>query len=64
MRDNKPNRAELVRMLHDVISANTRDPATEIIAMGEAMVAVGKSLEGVSVADAKAIIAAVKAMEG
>jgi len=55
----KANRTELVKMVKETIESNTCDPADEIIAMGEALVAVGKTLQGLSTSDARRVMQAV-----
>jgi len=55
----KANRMELVKMVKETIESNTYDPADEIIAMGEALVAVGKSLQGLATPDARRVMKAV-----
>lgn len=55
----KASRAETLGLLHEVIMDKTEDPADDIVAMGTALVEMGKVLKGVSSADAKAIIKSV-----
>jgi len=59
----KINRVELVQKVREIIGEHTNDPAEEMIALGTAMVEIGKALRGRSLPDQRAIIAAVAAME-
>lgn len=60
----KTNRCELLKKISECIERQTDSPSDELIALGEALVAVGKELEGVSHADARATIKAVSALHG
>ena len=60
----KANRAEVLTMVHDVIVETTEEPADSIVAMGKALVAIGEALQGVSSADAKAIIRSTMELHG
>lgn len=60
----KISRPELFAMLNDIIVEHSETPARQVVAMGEAMVAVGRVLEGVSIPDARAALRAVAEMHG
>jgi hypothetical protein len=60
----KLNRMELVNKIREIIGAHSNDPAEEMIALGTAILQIGQALKGQSPADAKAILAAVQALEG
>ena len=60
----KANRAEVLTMVHDIIKETTEEPADAIIAMGEALTKIGEALQGVSTADAKAIIRSTMELHG
>lgn len=59
----KLNRMELVGKIREIIGSHSNDPAEELIELGTAMVEIGKALKGQSPANARAILAAVTALE-
>lgn len=58
----KTTRQDVLMKIQEIVKENTIDPADEMIACGEALVAIGKTLKGVSAADARAIVAAAVAL--
>jgi len=60
----KINRVELMQKIKQIIDMHSNDPVEEIAALGQALLDISKALEGQSSADAKAILAAVFALEG
>ena len=61
---NRVRRKELIQIVYESIEKNTTSPAEDMIAMGEALVEVGKTLDGVSTADARAVMRAVGELYG
>ena len=57
------NRIEVMSKVREVLDTKTADPADELIALGQALVGIGKALKGQSSHDARAILRAVSELE-
>jgi hypothetical protein len=60
----KLNRVELMRKIREIIDAASNDPVEEMRTTGEALCKVAEALKGHTPSEARAIIAAVMALEG
>lgn len=60
----KPQRADVLKKLREILDLETEDPSTTLIATGKALVSIGEALKGQSLADQRAIVAAAVALEG
>lgn len=60
----KVNRVELMRKIREIFDSHTNDPIEELAVIGKALCDVAEALKGHSASDARAIIAAVAALEG
>lgn len=58
------DRKELFARLAEIVDSVTDSPASQLIALGTALVKMGEALQGVSVHDAKAVLQAVAALHG
>ena len=53
------NRLEVINKIREIIDADTDDPAEELVKMGEVLVKIGKSLQGLSIEEARKVLRAV-----
>ena len=53
------NRLEVVNKIREIIDADTDDPAEELVKMGEVLIKIGKSLQGLSIEEARKVLRAV-----
>jgi hypothetical protein len=60
----KVNRVDLMRKIREIVDAATNDSIEEMRTTGEALVKVAEALKGHTPSEARAIIAAVMALEG
>lgn len=58
------NKMTLVKKVQEILDSRCEDPGDQMVKEGEALAAIGRTLKGVSLADARAIIRAVSALEG
>lgn len=56
------NQMEMVSKIQEVLADNCDDPATEIIKLGTAMVAIGTVLKELPLSECRAIISAVQTL--
>lgn len=57
-------RTDVVHKVLQVLDAQADDPAAELIRLGEALIAVGKALHGLSTSDARRVVESVAVLEG
>lgn len=62
--ETKVDRVKLVTTIQEIIDASTDSPAAQIQALGNALVKIGKALEGCSISDTRSVIQAVMALQG
>ena len=55
----KLNRADLVAKVVSIVRSETNDPAAELVRLGIALQRVGEALQGVTAAEARAVLEAV-----
>ena len=53
------NRLEVINKIREIIDADTDDPAEELVKMGEVLIKIGKSLQGLSIEEARKVLRAV-----
>ena len=53
------NKLEVVNKIREIIDADTDDPAEELVKMGEVLIKIGKSLQGLSIEEARKVLRAV-----
>lgn len=63
-REIKPSKLDVIKHIREILASHCDDPAEQMIREGEAIVAIGKSLRGLSLPDARAAIRAVAILEG
>jgi hypothetical protein len=63
MESERVNRVELVNRVNEIIQSSTRDPAKDLQAIGQAMVEMGKALEGLPASEARAVLRAVMELQ-
>lgn len=57
------NKIDVVAKVQEILRTRCDDPAEQIIMEGEALVAIGKALKGLSMSEARAVIQAVAAIQ-
>lgn len=60
----KPNQADVVSKLREVLYAETEDPVAELRAMGETLVKIAGVLDGLTGAQARSVLKALAELEG
>lgn len=63
-RDIKPSKLDVIKHVREILASHCEDPAEQMIREGEAIVAIGNTLKGLSLTDARATLRAVAVLEG
>lgn len=58
------DRMDIVHKVREVLDKSCKPPAVELIALGEALIAIGEALQGIPIDKARKIIEAVAILEG